>query len=119
MQVHFRDFTAAPGTRGCICAVCNLTGVMEKTLPQMPRSLDEMPAAVTVTLMSPEGIAAWRPVLGMFDGLNERSRKLTVAMLDQLDPANRSVTEFMLDGELRDALASMLSEADDGRVVAT
>ena len=119
MQVHFQDFTAAPGTRSCICAVCNLTGVMEKTLPQLPQSLDEMPAAVTVTLMCPEGIAAWRSVLGMFDGLNEHSRGLTVAMLDQLDPTNRTVTEFMLDGELREALASMLREANEDKVGAT
>ena len=42
---------------------------MEKLLPQLPQSLDQMPAAVTVTLMSREGRKAWRPVLGMYDGL--------------------------------------------------
>ena len=69
MLSRFQDFTAAPGTRSCICAVCNRTGVMKKLLPQLPQSLDQMPAAVTVTLMSPEGRKAWRPVLGMYDGL--------------------------------------------------
>ena len=63
---------------------------MEKLLPQLPQSLDQMPAAVTVTLMSSEGRKAWRPVPGMYDGL--RNYLKTVVGADGGTRAGRTPT---------------------------
>ena len=111
------DFTTPQDPAPCTCTneVCTFMRVMARHIPELPQDLEEMTGALTIMHLIPEAREALQAVIHQFDGMSEHVRRLTVLLLDDMDPPDRALATLMLHDGIRGTFKSMARKAELGR----
>ena len=100
------DFATPPAPAPCTRPPATLNQPDE--IRGLPGELDDLETALRIILLNPKDLAAFRPVVRLFDAMGKPTSEQLVLMLAEMTPAQQSLTMGLMHPLLRDRLKAMV-----------